>query len=468
MAGARRDQNDSRTASVPGLALFTDLYELTMLRAYHALGLEAEAVFSLFVRRLPETRNFLIAGGLDDLLGELEALRFEPGDLTYLAGQGFPADFLEWLREFRFRGDIFAVPEGTPVFANEPILEVVAPIGQGQLIETLVMNQIGFETMIASKAARIVAAADGRTVIDFGGRRAHGLDAALKAARAAFIGGAKSTSSVLAGKIYGIPIAGTMAHSFVEAFDEEIEAFRAFARIYPDTVLLVDTYDTVAGVEKVIALARDLGPDFKVRGIRLDSGDFLALSKEARSLLDGAGLSGVRIVASGGLNEDIIAALMAEGAPIDSFGVGTDLVVSADAPSLDIAYKLTEFAGQGRLKLSTGKRTLPGRKQLFRNFAEGTAIGDVIARVNEALPGTPLLRRVMKGGVRLDPPEPLTEIQARCRSEIARLPAALRALPLAAEPYPVTVSPALAAFEAKVREKIAAAEAKPRRAHEKA
>jgi len=453
MPGAGEKRPGRIAERLRSLGLFTDLYELTMLRAYREIGLAETAVFSLFVRRLPEERNFLVACGLDDFLEELEALRFEDDDIAYLRREGFPADFLGWLADFRFSGDVFAVPEGTPVFANEPILEVVAPIGEAQIIETLAINQIGFETLIASKAARVVAAASGHAVIDFGSRRAHGIDAAIKAARASYIAGAVSTSNVLAGRLYGIPIAGTMAHSFVQAFDDEMDAFRAFARVYPETVLLVDTYDTLEGVKKVIALAEELGDAFKVRAVRLDSGDLAGLAREARALLDGAGLEEVGIFVSGGLDEAKIAAMLAAGAPIDGFGVGTDLVVSDDAPYLDIVYKLTEYAGEGRIKFSSGKRTLPGRKQVFRLVEGGLAVQDTIARADEALPGTPLLKQVMRAGRRLDEPRPTADIRAQCLDAIASLPSALRTLEKAA-PYPVAVSGALAEDEREVRERL--------------
>jgi nicotinate phosphoribosyltransferase len=437
------------------LALFTDLYELTMLRAYWELEHDGEAVFSLFVRRLPQGRNYLIACGLEDLIDELQNLRFGEDDLAYLATQGFPQPILDRLESFRFTGDVHALPEGTPFFANEPILEVVAPIAEAQLIETLVLNQIGFPTIIASKAARVVEAAEGHAVIDFGGRRAHGLDAAVKAARAAYIAGAAATSSVLAGKTYGIPIAGTMAHSFVQAYRSEADAFRAFTEIYPDTVLLVDTYDTLDGVRKVIALARELGERFKVRAVRLDSGDLRQLSRDARKLLDEAGLERVEIFASGGLNEGKIGALLEGGARIDGFGVGTDLVVSTDAPALDIAYKLTEYGGSGRMKLSTAKKSLPGRKQVFRELRDGLVARDVIARHDEALAGTPLLRQVMRDGARLAPAEPVSQIQARCRKEISRLSSELRALTPAAHPFEAEISPALEAFAGEVAKDVA-------------
>jgi nicotinate phosphoribosyltransferase len=426
-------------------ALFTDLYELTMLEAYLGERMDESAVFSLFVRRLPAERNFLLACGLGTVLSCLETLRFEDEDIAYLDSLGrFSPRFLDWLRAFRFTGDVYAVPEGTPVFANEPILEVVAPIAQGQLIETLVMNQIHLQTVLASKAARVVAAARGRRVVDFGARRMHGIDAALKAARAFSIGGVAATSNVLAGKRYGVPIAGTMAHSYIQAHEDESSAFRAFACLYPETVILVDTYDTLAGVRKVIELVRGSGGDIKVGAIRLDSGDLVVLSREARRLLDDAGLQSVRIFASGGLDEHAIAQIVASGAPIDSFGVGTKMGVSSDAPDLDIAYKLTEYAGKGKLKLSTGKPILPGRKQVFRVEAEAVAARDIIGRWTESVPGRPLLRAVMRNGVRLPAAqETLDESRKRADREIARLPLRLRAIEPAGPPYPVEVSKAL-------------------------
>jgi nicotinate phosphoribosyltransferase len=450
---------EGAVAGLPGrarsLGLFTDFYELTMLRAYRALKLDRTAVFSLFVRRLPKGRNFLVACGIEDFLDEIEAFRFAAEDIAYLRQQGFPDDFLDWLKRFRFCGEIHALSEGTPCFANEPLIEVVAPIGEAQLIETLALNQIGFQTLIASKAARVVEAAAGRPVIDFGSRRAQGLDAAIKAARASFVGGAEATSNVLAGRLYDIPVSGTMAHSFVQAFDDEMQAFRAFSSVYPDTVLLVDTYDTLEGVKKVIALANERGSAFKVHAVRLDSGDLLALSRATRAMLDAAGLHAVSIFASGGLDEAKLAALVAGGAPIDAFGVGTDLVVSGDAPSLDLVYKLTEYGGEGRIKLSKGKRTLPGRKQVFRMLDGDVFCGDTIAEAGETLAGTPLLQPVMRDGKRLRPTPPLAETRARCRAAISALPAELRAPKKAARPYPVGVSPALKAAERAVRARLA-------------
>ena len=443
-------------AAPRSLALFTDFYELTMLRAYRELGIDRKAVFSLFARRLPAERNYLVAAGLEDFLQVVETLHFNESDLAYLRGQGFPEAILEHLASFRFSGDIYAMPEGTVFFENEAILEVVAPIEEAQLIETLAINQIGFPSLIASKAARIVAAAQGRSIIDFGGRRAHGIDAAVTGARASYIGGADATANVYAGRRYGVPITGTMAHSFVQSFDDEMDALRAFASIYPSTILLVDTYDPIAGVKKVVALAKELGNAFQVRGVRLDSGDLLALSKEARIILDDAGLSRVQIVASGGLDEFAILDLVAAGAPIDAFGVGTDLAVSGDAPALDIVYKLTEFGGEGRVKLSVGKRSLPGRKQIFRTFDNGLAVHDTIARADETLPGAPLLRPVMLGGERVQAKEPVSAMRDRCRTELARMPEDLQRIGKSARSYTVTISPALDALDLEVRGKLRA------------
>ncbi len=382
--------------------LFADLYEITMLSAYGARGMRESATFSLFVRELPVSRNFLVACGLDDLLDELQAFRFRADDIAYLRSLNmFPESLFDGLPDFRFAGDVFAVAEGTPMFPGEPILEVTAPIGQAQVVETLVVNQIGLQTVLASKAARVVAAAAGRPVVDFGARRAQGFDSALKGARAFAVAGVSGTSLLAAGARYQIPVVGTMAHSFVQAFDSELEAFAAFAEVFPSTVLLVDTYDTLEGVRNAIQLARRIGDNCRLTGIRLDSGDLDALSRAARAMLDEAGLGRLKIVASGGLNEARISALVNAGAPIDMFGVGTEMSVAADAPSLDIAYKLTEFAGTGRMKLSAHKATTPGRKQIYRQTAGGFAARDVVARRDESCEGTRLLEPVMRGGVRL-------------------------------------------------------------------
>ena len=437
-------------------ALFADLYEFTMLCAYFELGMTEQATFSLFVRNLPARRNFLIAAGLDDLLNEIEHLRFESEQIDYLRSlRLFPQPFLDWLKEFRFSGDIYAMREGTPFFQNEPIIEVVAPIAEAQLIETLVLNQIGLQTMLATKAARIVAAARGRTVIDFGARRAQGMDAATKGARAFYIGGVASTSNIAAGKTYGLPVVGTMAHSFVEACVSEAEAFRCFSEVFPDTTLLVDTYDTIEGVKKVVALARKHGKGFKVRAVRLDSGDLDKLSREARHILDEAGLNDMQIVASGGLDEKKIDDLTSRDAPIDIFGVGTDMAVSSDAPALDVAYKLTEYAGVGRMKLSTGKRSLPGRKQVFRLFRDGVATKDVIARHGESLPGVALLRPVMLSGRRVQSEAlELSQIHAHAEEALAGLPSNLQTLQSYEARFDVGISHELSEYERETRERL--------------
>lgn len=429
-------------SSQSGLALFTDLYELRMLQAYFAEGLTDKAVFSLFVRRLPSRRNFLLACGLNDVLDYLETLRFTDEDLDYLKFlKTFSDDFLDRLRAFRFRGDVYAVPEGTPIFANEPILEIEAELPQAQIVETLVMNQVHLQTLLASKAHRVVAAAQGRPVIDFGARRMHGIDAALKAARAFHIAGVYATSNVLAGKRWGLKVSGTMAHSYIQAHDRESHAFEAFARLYPDTILLVDTYNTLDGVQKVIDLAKRLGKAFNVNAVRLDSGNLVDLSKKARRMLNDAGLERVGIFVSGGLEEDRVARLLSSGAPIDGFGIGTRMGVSRDVPDLDIAYKLCEYAGKGRLKLSTGKPVLPGRKQIFRVEGEGEDGYDIIGRTDEDPGGRPLLMPVMRSGKRLPAGDVALEaIRIHAQQEISRLPGRIRSIEPVRPRYRVEVS----------------------------
>lgn len=437
-------------------ALFTDQYQLTMMQAYLAEGLQDTwATFSLFVRRLPTHRNYLLAAGLDDVLAFLETLRFGEDDLAYLHQQGLSSRLLGYLERLRFSGDVHALPEGTPFFAEEPILEVEAPIAQAQLLETYVMNQVHSQTLLASKAARVREAAGGRPVLDFGLRRIHGADGGLKAARAFHIAGLAGTSNVLAGRVYGIPISGTMAHSYVQAHDDELDAFRAFTREHPETVLLVDTYDTLEGVRKVVRLAKELGDGFRVRGVRLDSGDLAALAKQARHILDEAGLQSVKIFASGGLTENNISKLLAEGAPIDGFGVGTSMGVSDDAPQLDIAYKLTAFGGRGRLKLSSGKRILPGRKQIFRQERDGYYTHDVLAREGEEHPGRPLLRKVMEGGERTaDGIDTLRAARERAAASVAKLPPRARGLDPADPVYEVRISDALEQYWEAVKARV--------------
>jgi nicotinate phosphoribosyltransferase len=428
-------------------ALITDLYQLTMAQAYWQEGMTETAVFELFCRHLPQPRNYLVTCGLEDALDYLEELHFSDAELAYLESLGrFTPGFLDYLSALRFEGTVRAMPEGTVAFANEPLLEVVAPLPQAQLAETYILNQVHYQTLVASKAARVVSAARGRTVVDFGLRRYHGVDAGLKAARAAYIAGVGATSNVQAGHRYGIPVSGTMAHSYVLAHDDELAAFRAFARLYPDTVLLVDTYDTLEGVEQVIRLARELGSDFHVRAIRIDSGDLAALAAQARKRLYEAGLANVGVFVSGDLDEYRIAELVAADAPINGFGVGTRLGTSADAPFLNSAYKLVEYGGRPRMKLSTGKLTLPGRKQVFRVLENGRGVRDVVGLHDESVAGRPLLRTVMRDGERLPGASPLlAEVRSYCAEELGTLPEDLRSLAPVSTPYPVEVSFGLAA-----------------------
>jgi nicotinate phosphoribosyltransferase len=387
------------------VALSTDLYELTMASSYHTLGHAGRAVFSLFVRKFPENRHFLVAAGIAELLERLVELRFEEEALRFLATlPGLRRSFVDSLVHFRFRGDIWAVQEGTVVFPDEPILEVEAPIDQAQIIETLVLNSVHYATLVATKAARCVLVAPGKTLVDFGLRRTPSLDAGLTAARAAYLAGFAATSNVLAGERFGIPVSGTVAHSYIESFPSELDAFRAFARTYPgDPILLIDTYDTLRGAEHAIIVARELAQEGRrVRAVRLDSGDLAELSRAVREILDRAGFRDIQIFASGGLDEYEIAELEAKRAPIDGYGVGSRLGTSADAPHADMAYKLVEYEGQPVLKLSTGKRTLVGAKQVWRRVgAHGRYVEDLIALRDEPAPGPdwiPLLRPVMRDG----------------------------------------------------------------------
>lgn len=441
-------------------ALFTDLYQLTMMQAYWKQGRTGQAVFSLFFRQLPANRNYILSAGLASVLDCLEQLRFGEDDLAYLAEQPqFEAGFINYLRDLRFSGDVYAMHEGTPVFPEEPLLEVVAPLVQAQWVETVIMNQVACASVLASKAARIVTAARGLPVLDFGLRRMHGSDAGLQGARAFHIAGLAATSNVLAGQRFGLPIAGTMAHSYIVSSPSEMEAFRAYAQQYPDTVLLVDTYDTLEGVRKVIELAREMGDAFKVRGIRLDSGDLASLAREARALLDEADLQDVQIFASGGLDEWAIDSLLRAGAPLDGFGVGTQLGTAADAPALDLAFKLVAFEGHGRIKTSAGKQNLPGRKQVYRHIDHGQAVGDAIARHNEDLEALPLLHKVMQDGQRLPAGmEDLATTRAHAAASIAALPEALRGLERPGQPYPVIITARLREYAQQVAREVAANE----------
>ena len=434
-------------------ALFTDAYQLTMLQAYMEHGLTGRATFELYARSLPTNRNYLIACGLDDALGYLEGLRFEaPALATLERSERFPLHFLDWLADLRFTGDVYAMAEGTVAFGGEPLLTVEAPLPEAQIAETYLLNQIHFQTLIASKGSRIVDAARDRSVVDFGTRRAHGTDAALKAARALFIAGMAATSNVLAADRYGIPAVGTMAHSYVLAHDDESDAFRSFIATHPDTSLLVDTYDTAEGVRRVTRIAAEMGADFRVAAVRLDSEPLAELAKETRGILDAAGLQRVQIIASGGLDEARIDELIAAAAPIEAFGVGTRAATSADQPTFDAVYKLTAYDGRGRMKLSSGKETLPGRKQVFRRYdSDGLACGDVIAKAGEAGSGEPLVQQVMRAGRRLEAgTRTIMHARARAAEQRMRLPAEIRALTPGGA-YPVTISGALEAEAASLR-----------------
>ncbi len=431
------------------VALFTDLYELTMAASYHARGLEEPATFDLFTRKLPPRRGYLVACGLDQALDYLERLRFTDESLDYLGSLGaFEPSFLERLAEFRFTGDVWAVPEGEVVFEAEPILRVTAPLIEAQIVETYLLNVVGFQTMVASKAARVATACGDRAFVDFSARRDHAADAALLAARAAAIGGATGTSLVVAGEAFGLALSGTMAHSYVMRADDEEEALQAFAEDYgEDAVLLIDTYDTEEGARQAVRIAERLRRDGQpvFRGVRLDSGDLAALAHSVRRILDDGGLPDVQIFASGDLDEDRIAAIVADGAPIDAFGVGTRMGTSADASHVDVVYKLAEDAGHPKLKLSAGKATDPGRKQVHRVVGNGVADHDVLALADEAVEGgRPLLAEVMAGGHRTGPAETLDELRDRTRAAIAALPDRLRALDPEGPPYEVLRSPGLA------------------------
>ena len=447
------DFNDPGLIDPGTAALLIDQYELTMSGSYLRRDRNDEATFELYVRELPANRAWLLAAGIGPTLRLVRELRFDGRALDYLASLGrFDPPFLDYLSSFRFSGDIDALPEGTVCFAGEPLVRVTAPRIEGQLVETILLNQIGFQTLVATKAARVALAAGGgevgagERVVDFSPRRDHGIDAALKVARAAAVAGCGGTSNMLAAMLYGLRPVGTMAHSYVLSFDSEPEAFRAFIEDHPEaTILLVDTYDTVAGVRNAVAAARAAGKP--LAGIRLDSGDLDSLSRSARSVLDEAGMAETQIAASGDLEEEQISRLVAAGTPIDLWGVGTELGTSRDAPSLNVVYKLVADlrggAWRGVRKLSAAKATLPGRKQVWRRDRDGELVEDVIALVDEEAAGEPLLVPVMRAGEELGA-ESLEAIRARSAAQLAALPAPLRRFgDTAAAPYRVALSPRL-------------------------
>ncbi len=425
--------------------LLADLYEYTMLQSYLELGMEQTAVFEFFVRKLPPGRNFMVAAGLEQVLEFLENLAFSAEELDWLA-ERFPPLVINFLKDFHFTGDVHAMPEGTIFFPNEPILRVTAPLPQAQLVESRLMNLLNFETLIATKAARLVLTAPNKLLVDFGMRRAHGAEAALLAARASYLAGFSGTATVLAGGLYDIPVFGTMAHSFIQAHEDESLAFEHFACTHPDNaILLIDTYDTEAAASKVVLLAHKLREmNVRIKAVRIDSGDLGEHARRVRCILDAGGLQQVTIFASGNLDEYQLQALLAAAAPIDGFGIGTALDTSSDAPFLDCAYKLQEYAGKPRRKRSEGKATWPGRKQVYRSYsADGQMLGDVLAlEQHDAQPGEALLHPVMRDGFRIEPQAPLLSLRQRTLAAYAQLPQALRALGIGPA-YNVVVSHAL-------------------------
>lgn len=427
--------------------LLTDLYQLTMLQTYFEQGMTESAVFEFFVREV-EGRSFYVAAGLEQVVEWLQELSFNDEERQWVRDCGyFTPEFADRLRGFRFTGDVDAMPEGTVFFPGEPIIRVTAPLPEAQLVESRLMNIAHFQSLIATKAARCVIAADGRTIVDFGMRRAHGAEAGLLAARACYLAGFDATATCLANARFGVPLTGTMAHSFILAHDDEMQAFERFARSHPDNViLLIDTYDTEAAARHVVELAPRLeSRNISIKAVRLDSGDLAAHARRVRTILDEGGLSGTRILASGGLDEFQIAALLRSGAPIDGFGVGSKVDTSEDAPFMDSAYKLHAYAGRPRYKRSEGKQDLPAAKQVFRHYAGGRMACDRMARADESDDGVALLEPVMRDGRRIGAAESLDRVRERTASSLAALPADLRELE-ATEVYPVELSPGLKAL----------------------
>ena len=449
----------NRSLLTDDLGLFTDLYELTMAQAFYNQEMFAPATFSLFTRTYPRNRGYLVSAGLEDVLDYLEHLRFTEANIEYLRSIGaFTEDFLQYLSRLSFTGSVRAISEGRLYFANESVLEITAPIIEAQLVETFIINQINFQSLLATKAARCVWAAPGKTLSDFSSRRTHGMDAALKMARCSYIGGFGSTSNVLASKQYGIPPAGTMAHSFVSSFRQEIDAFQAYAASFPDrSVFLLDTYDTIEGARRATQVAKEMeDKGHHLVAVRLDSGNFDNLSREVRHILDEAGLGYVKVLVSGGLDEFELEKLVGCGAPIDLFGVGTRVGVSSDAPYSEMAYKLVCYDSRPVTKLSVGKAYVPGGKQVYRISDDNNLFTrDIIALEEERQPGgTPLLVTVMHGGQRTQPSPSLIDIRQALVDDLQRLPEHYKRLhrpPL----YPVVFTDRAKRLTAQVQEQIA-------------
>jgi len=450
------------------LSLFTDLYELTMCASYFDNQKFEPATFDLFMRRLPPNRSYFLVAGLEQALLYLQKIRFTDEHLAYLRHQGFQEPFLNYLRDFKFTGDVWAVPEGSIVFPNEPVLRVTAPIIEAQLVETFLLNTINLQTMIATKASRVVTAADGKIVIEFGLRREQGIDAGMKVARSSYIAGCVGTSNVLAGMVYDIPVYGTMAHSFVMSFEKELDAFRAFVRTFPQkSTLLIDTYDSLSGAEKAIVAAKEMeNMGLHLDAVRLDSGDLAAYSVKIRALLDANNLGYVKILASGDLDEYKIAELEKAGAKIDAFGVGTKMGTSQDYPYIDAIYKLSEVANANGvfspiMKLSQDKHTLPGRKQVYRFMdAEGGFCRDVIGLADEHFGGQPLLTQVMQNGALTYSLPSLEQIRQTASANLSKLPSKYKTL-TETPTYPVEISPALADLVNSLKEKLLQTEVTP-------
>jgi nicotinate phosphoribosyltransferase len=443
------------------MSMFTDLYELTMCASYFDNKKFEQATFDLFIRRLPENRSYFLFAGLDQILLFLGSMRFTQEHLAYLKKQGFSDDFLDYLRNFMFSGDVWAIKEGTVAFPREPLIRVTAPLIEAQLVETFLLNTVNLQTTIATKASRVVYAAKGKPVIEFGLRREHGIDAGMKVARCTYLAGCEGTSNVLAGMKYGIPVFGTMAHSFVMSFEKEIDAFRAFAKTFPNkSTLLIDTYDDLKGAEKAALVAKELEKlGHKLNGVRLDSGDLAEISKKVRIQLNKKGLSYMQIFASGDLDEYRITELLDKDAQIDAFGVGTKMGTSTDKPYVDVIYKLCEIRNKKGefsplMKLSKGKATLPGRKQIFRfKDKKGNYTKDLIALANETVNAEPLLIKVMEHGKLLSNLPSLDEIRTTAKENLLKLPARYKKLTNAAE-YPVEQSPALKNLVKKLKKKL--------------